>query len=460
MSGLSEIDPVLANYTVSPVDRTLGRLINPGSASMGYGSSGFGLDLSLNTFLPPHTAGSSSLQSKSHTVNSLDLDPLDRGGYIGEPIASINHVRHGGGALGGNADVSAPHRSTPSSRAYSQQDPTFSPNLLPPGLASQPNRNGNKRRRSSLAIRSPGSPPSGGKQKYPMALTTMLEVMSHDAQNSGQMMIGGPPVSAERDRRDGRLIERDYAAREPQERRPSEDDRYEDSPYGHGYTTLHRDSHPNYLAYAGVTEREGRPTARRMILGGEEEDSGSLDESARPRKRMRWDDQVQMEANRKRHETQTAHARETLSDLNGLPEEQPFEGMEDPITLGLVAPVDVPYLFDQYHSRLNTYIALLDPIHHTPEYCLRTSPILFTAILAVAAQIYLPEIYKPLRKRANDMLGIAFARGDAHIGMCQALSMLSVWKEANDKATWLRVGYAIRSVSNRVRDDELVAYIL
>lgn len=397
------------------------------------------------------------MPSKNHIGNPLDPGPLDRGGYIGGPIGSTNSHSHGRlsggpGVLGGgsgNGDVSVPHGSTPSSRAYSQHDPTsFSPSLLPPGLNNNSNSHasgsgsGNNRRRSSTAVRTTGSPPPGGKQKYPMALTTMLEVMSHDAKNSGQMLIGGTPISAERERRDGRLIERDYAAAREQDRRASEDDRYDDSPHSHGYASLHRDSHPGNVAYGGMPERDGR---RRLTLGGEEDDPTSFEESARPRKRMRWDDQVQMEANRKRHdETQTAHSRDSFPELNGLHEEQPSEGMEDPVSLGLVAPIDVPYLFDQYHSRLNTYIALLDPAHHTPEYCLRTSPILFTAILAVAAQIYLPEIYKPLRKRANDMLGIAFARGDAHIGMCQALSMLSVWKEANDKSTWLRVGYAIR----------------
>ena len=508
MTGLGEIDPVLTNFAMSPIDPT--SIVPshggpPTSTSPGYGSSGFGLGLGANTFLPPHSVGSTGLamassldladrvvlgdhharQSLPHTHThqnrSIPLDPLDPGSYIGASIgtegriasklpltnassASSAHVR-----LPGTGDVSVPHGSTPSSRAYSQHESTtFSPNLLPPGLNGNGNVSGNKRRQSSTTCRNRGSPPPGGKQLYPMALTTMLEVMSKDA--NGPMMIGGTPISAERDRRDGRLIERDYGSRE-QDRRPSEDDRYDDSPHSHGYASLHRDSHS---AYTTAVDKDGRPTGRRATLGAEDDDPRLYDEPVRPRKRMRWDDQIQMDANRKRHETQAAYERargslasgteealgpahngytgrprdssEILPDLNGMPEEQPLEGMEDPVTLGLVAPVDVPFLFEQYHSRLNTYLALLDPVLHTPEYCLRTSPILFTAVLAVAAQVYLPEIYKPLRKRATDMLGIAFARGDAHIGMCQALSMLSVWKEANDKATWLRVGYAIRWV--------------
>lgn len=41
-------------------------------------------------------------------------------------------------------------------------------------------------------------------------------------------------------------------------------------------------------------------------------------------------------------------------------------------------------------------------------------------------------------------MGKAFANGDADIGLCQALSLLSVWKDVGDKGSWLRVGYAIR----------------
>lgn len=98
----------------------------------------------------------------------------------------------------------------------------------------------------------------------------------------------------------------------------------------------------------------------------------------------------------------------------------------------------------RFFNNLNTYIALLDPQLHTPEYVIRTSFILHTALLTVTAQTYLPEKYDKLRSRTNAMLGQAFAKGDAEIGLCQALSLLSVWKPANDKGSYLRVGYAIR----------------
>lgn len=67
----------------------------------------------------------------------------------------------------------------------------------------------------------------------------------------------------------------------------------------------------------------------------------------------------------------------------------------------------------------------------------------------MTAQTYAPEQYKVLLKRANFMLGKAFERGDQEIGIVQALSILSCWKEPHDKGGWLRLGYAIRYVGFR-----------
>lgn len=97
-----------------------------------------------------------------------------------------------------------------------------------------------------------------------------------------------------------------------------------------------------------------------------------------------------------------------------------------------------------FHEKFNAYIAILDPALHTPHYVLKTCPILHTAICTVTAQTYAPEQYKVLLKRANFMLGKAFERGDQDIGIVQALSILSCWKEPHDKGGWLRLGYAIR----------------
>jgi hypothetical protein len=83
---------------------------------------------------------------------------------------------------------------------------------------------------------------------------------------------------------------------------------------------------------------------------------------------------------------------------------------------------------------------------HTPVYTSISHPILYVAILTASAKSFAPDRYPALRKLANAMLGTAFADGTADIGLCQALSILSTWKEARDATNYRRVGYAIRLV--------------
>lgn len=100
----------------------------------------------------------------------------------------------------------------------------------------------------------------------------------------------------------------------------------------------------------------------------------------------------------------------------------------------------------RFFDNLNAFIALLDPSLHTPQYCLRTSPLLHVTILAVTTFVYRSSIYPAFFECANVLLAQAFMSGEVEIGLCQSLSLLSVWKEPTDHRSWLRVGYAIRSV--------------
>ena len=473
--AVQDIDPILTSFPVNPVDPNL-------AGPSGYGASGFGLNIGGSNGFPGSVEGSglntagfnSSLRTDLESItndpqvvgaaNQLDAlvgDHLNRNGGPGY-IGPMPQSERPSDLLLKSASSNTPatRGSASSTRSFSHYD---TPSYASP-LFNMPGKS------SFRGV----SPSAGSKQRYPMALTTMLEVMSKDA--NGSIMTSGTPISAERDRRDGKLIERDFVPSDrygaaDHERRASEDDRYDDSSHGFG-PQGYQGGFPHGVAGGNDKDAQAMYAAqgrsRRSMHGGDDEDPRGYVDTARPRKRMRWDDQVQLEASRKRSESnaygtidgsysaalggmddRNARAVEGGSseaghDLGDSHEDQHQEGMEDPVTLGLISAVDVPFLFEQYHTRLNTYLALLDPDLHSPAYTLRTSPILFTAVLAVSAQVYMPEIYKPLRKRVNDMLGIAFARGDAHIGMCQALSMLSVWKEANDKGSWLRVGYAIR----------------
>jgi hypothetical protein len=90
------------------------------------------------------------------------------------------------------------------------------------------------------------------------------------------------------------------------------------------------------------------------------------------------------------------------------------------------------------------FVNLLDVALHQPQFVRQTSAILFTTILAIASRYRRPTLYAHLRKLVNGMLGRAFAEGVVELGLVQSLSLLSFWKEADDRGTWRRVGYAIR----------------
>jgi hypothetical protein len=109
-------------------------------------------------------------------------------------------------------------------------------------------------------------------------------------------------------------------------------------------------------------------------------------------------------------------------------------------------PSDMLFV-SRYHNKLNTYVGLLDPSLHTIAYVRSRSTILMTAICCAASQAYLPERYLLLLARANFMIGRAFGRADVNLPLCQALSILSVWKDgvgSTDRGAWLKVGQAIR----------------
>ena len=99
---------------------------------------------------------------------------------------------------------------------------------------------------------------------------------------------------------------------------------------------------------------------------------------------------------------------------------------------------------DRFFQGLGPYIALLDPMLHTIDFCRKTSETLYTTILAVTAQAYEPNLYDILVDRVEVLLGRAFILGTSSIGLCQSLSMMSVWKRPHEDKAWLWVGHAIR----------------
>ncbi|PWN36981.1 uncharacterized protein FA14DRAFT_152397 [Meira miltonrushii] len=116
----------------------------------------------------------------------------------------------------------------------------------------------------------------------------------------------------------------------------------------------------------------------------------------------------------------------------------------DPIDMHVLSELDARQLFDHYHQKMNGFIILLDPFLHTVDYVRRTSPTLFSTILAVSAKFIRPKLYDSLLMHAKQLVGRGIIDGKVSIGLVQSLLIQVYWKKPDDASAWLRVGEAIR----------------
>lgn len=116
----------------------------------------------------------------------------------------------------------------------------------------------------------------------------------------------------------------------------------------------------------------------------------------------------------------------------------------DPIDMHVLSQLDAQQLFEHYHRKMNAFIILLDPFLHTVEYVRKTSPVLFSTVLAVSARFIRPQLYLPLLMHAKQLTGRAIIDGKVSIGLVQSMLIQVYWKEPDDTSAWLRVGEAIR----------------
>lgn len=149
-----------------------------------------------------------------------------------------------------------------------------------------------------------------------------------------------------------------------------------------------------------------------------------------------------------------AQAKEkALQDLNSAPRSNLTEPRQvnldtvpeaDPIDMHVLSELDARQLFDHYHKSMNGFIILLDPFLHTVDYVRRTSPTLFSTILAVSAKFIRPQLYDSLLMHAKQLVGRGIIDGKVSIGLVQSLLIQVYWKKPDDASAWLRVGEAIR----------------
>ncbi|KAJ7666954.1 hypothetical protein DFH06DRAFT_1384519 [Mycena polygramma] len=117
---------------------------------------------------------------------------------------------------------------------------------------------------------------------------------------------------------------------------------------------------------------------------------------------------------------------------------------------GLVVPEDVDKLFEIFYTRVNPFIALLDPVLHTPASTFARCPFLFTVVCAISSRYYpeKSEIYPIAMHFAKHSAANALIDGWKSVELCQAYILMSIYavpaRKWEEDRSWLYTGLAIR----------------
>ncbi|KAJ7773647.1 fungal-specific transcription factor domain-containing protein [Mycena maculata] len=117
---------------------------------------------------------------------------------------------------------------------------------------------------------------------------------------------------------------------------------------------------------------------------------------------------------------------------------------------GLVVPEDVDKLFEIFYARVNPFIALLDPVLHTPASTFARCPFLFTVICAISSRYYpdKSEIYPIAMHFAKHSAANALIDGWKSVELVQAYILMSIYavpaRKWEEDRSWLYTGLAIR----------------
>jgi hypothetical protein len=112
-------------------------------------------------------------------------------------------------------------------------------------------------------------------------------------------------------------------------------------------------------------------------------------------------------------------------------------GLNDPITAGIINEEDAKMLFDLIYLRLNPFINLFDPALHSVSYVRSKCPFLFTTLIMAGCKFFKPDIFKPCQKLANDFAVRAFAEAWKRVEVVQAFACLTYWKDPDDNVRQL-----------------------
>lgn len=135
-----------------------------------------------------------------------------------------------------------------------------------------------------------------------------------------------------------------------------------------------------------------------------------------------------------------------LSTQHGTTAQHSSQGTsdDDPVERGLLNLHVSISLFEGFMKHMNPFVSQLDPQLHTLDYVRESSSFLFTAVLAAAAKMLHPSLYRSLSTHAEDLLTESFRCGSKSVEVVQAILILTYWKRPDDSRAWLSVGYAVR----------------
>ncbi|VDC02079.1 unnamed protein product [Peniophora sp. CBMAI 1063] len=121
----------------------------------------------------------------------------------------------------------------------------------------------------------------------------------------------------------------------------------------------------------------------------------------------------------------------------------------DLLVHGLVTPEEVNGLFQIFHTRVNPFVGVLDPVLHTPSNTFSRSPFLFTVVCAIALRYSQREdAYLTAMHFAKNAAAQALVDGWKSIESCQAYILMSIYsipaRRWEEDRSWLYTGLAIR----------------
>lgn len=120
------------------------------------------------------------------------------------------------------------------------------------------------------------------------------------------------------------------------------------------------------------------------------------------------------------------------------------DGVQDPISAGLITEDKARILLDLIMIRLNPFINLFDTALHSLDYVRSRCPFLFTALMMAGCKFFEPELYKDCLHLAHELAVCAFSKAWKRVEVVQAFACMTYWREQEDNRTWMYIGYACR----------------